>query len=95
MPNSIPGLNHCQARDREKLDFHFNASLTSVNIAKSISRTGVDKNHSVVLSNADVKTELSNKLLLDLFFLNFEVSPHMIKNKFLISKILNYGKKAA
>ena len=28
------GLNDCQARDLKKLDFAFNASLTSVNIAK-------------------------------------------------------------
>ena len=28
------GLNHCQARSENKLDFHFNASLTAVNLAK-------------------------------------------------------------
>lgn len=28
------GLNDCQARDENKLDFHFNASLTAVNIAR-------------------------------------------------------------
>ena len=28
------GLNNCQARDLRKLDFAFNASLASVNIAK-------------------------------------------------------------
>ena len=30
------GLNHCQARDLRKLDFAFNASLASVNIAKVV-----------------------------------------------------------
>ena len=30
------GLNHCQARDLKKLNFAFNASLASVNIAKVI-----------------------------------------------------------
>lgn len=30
------GLNHCQARDLRKLDFAFNASLASVNIAKAV-----------------------------------------------------------
>jgi len=28
------GLNSCQARSQNKLDFHFNASLTAVNLAK-------------------------------------------------------------
>lgn len=28
------GLNDCQARDQDKLDYHFNASLTAVNIAR-------------------------------------------------------------
>jgi hypothetical protein len=26
------GLNHCQARDEDKLDFHFNMSLSAVNV---------------------------------------------------------------
>jgi hypothetical protein len=91
----LTGLNHCQARDRSKLDFHFNASLTSVNIAKTIARNGVEKDQSVSLTIEDVKTELSNKLLLDLFLSNFEIDPKLIKNKTIIDKILNYGKKAA
>lgn len=28
------GLNDCQARDENKLDYHFNASLTAINIAR-------------------------------------------------------------
>jgi len=28
------GLNHCQARDAEALDFHFNSSMSAVNLAK-------------------------------------------------------------
>ncbi len=89
------GLNHCQARTEEKLDFHFNASLTSINIAKIVARSGVNKNQPIALCIEDIKTELSNKILLDLFFSNFEIAPHLIKNKFLIAKILNFGKKAA
>jgi len=30
------GLNHCQARDLDKLHFHFNTSLTTINIMKII-----------------------------------------------------------
>jgi len=28
------GLDHCQVRDPEKLHFHWNAALTSVNLAR-------------------------------------------------------------
>ena len=89
------GLTHCQARDKEKLDFHFNTSLTSVNIAKAISRQDANKDQPVSISIEDVKTELSNQLLLDLFFSNFEIIPQLIKNRELIAKILSFGKKAA
>jgi len=30
------GLNQCQARDLDKLNFHFNASLTTINVVKAI-----------------------------------------------------------
>jgi hypothetical protein len=42
------GLDQCQARSANKLDFHFNASLTSVSIGKLISRNGVSKKAAVV-----------------------------------------------
>ena len=29
-------LNHCQARDQHKLDFHFNMSLTAINFSKAV-----------------------------------------------------------
>ena len=29
-------LNHCQARNEQKLDFHFNMSLTAINLAKAV-----------------------------------------------------------
>ncbi|MGB4960781.1 MAG: transposase [Saprospiraceae bacterium] len=89
------GLTHCQSRDKDKLDYHFNASLTSVNIAKAISRQGTAKSQPKALCIEDVKTELSNKLLLDLFLSNSEITPHLIKNRELIAKILSFGKKVA
>lgn len=32
------GLSHCQAKDLQKLDFAFNASITAVNVAKIMRR---------------------------------------------------------
>ncbi len=34
MQNNSPGVADCQARDAQKLDFHFNTALTALNIAK-------------------------------------------------------------
>ena len=35
------GLNHCQGRSKQKLDFHWNAALTTVNLAKSLLRNNI------------------------------------------------------
>ena len=43
-------LEQCQARSEKKLNFHFNASLTAINLAKSILRDKVPKNDSIPLS---------------------------------------------
>ena len=41
--NQFTGLEDCQARSREKLDFAFNASLASINTAKAaIKEMGAD-----------------------------------------------------
>ena len=51
------GLTDCQSRDLNKLHFHFNASLTSVNLAKV---KAIEKG--TVLSMASVKV-LCQKIL--------------------------------
>lgn len=56
------GLTDCQNRDLDKLHFHFNASLTSVNIAKvKASEEGA------VLSIASVKVLCHNLFLMQRF----------------------------
>ena len=89
------GLTNCQARAEEKLHFHFNATLTAVNIGKGIVRKGIDKNRSIPISIWDVKTELSNHLLLNFIFLKFGIDPNLQKNKSSINEILDFGKIAA
>ena len=68
------GLEHCQARDEEKLNYHFNASLTSVNIAKGIARKGVKKDEEINISISDIKIELSNRLLSIYLFQTMELT---------------------
>ncbi|WP_410689588.1 hypothetical protein [Bacteroides uniformis] len=57
------GLNDCQARDLKKLDFAFNASLDSVNIARVIRQR-----YYLSLSIGMLKSYLVNIYTLRFFF---------------------------
>ena len=54
------GLTHCQARNKEALSFAFNASLTSVNLARAFARQ-----QGMVLSVGSTKTLLHNAAMVD------------------------------
>lgn len=89
------GLMNCQARSKEKLEFHFNASLTAINIGKCIARHGLEKEQSTAISISNIKTELSNQILLNFIFSKFGIDPNLQKNKIHIQDILEFGKIAA
>lgn len=92
------GLQHCQARSEEKLDFHLNVSLTTLNIAKVVHYINENK-HDKPFSMADIKTQYVNELLLNEAFDTFiEVSgidPNTIKNNPKVLQLYNKGKIAA
>ena len=56
------GLTHCQARNKEALAFAFNASLSSVNVARAYAR---QQGHN--LSVGSTKTLLHNAAMVDRF----------------------------
>jgi len=58
------GLEDCQARSKNKLNFHFNAALTAVNIAK-VHWLDTRKSNAQAFSMTNFKTLCHNKLLLD------------------------------
>lgn len=64
------GLADCQSRDLDKLHFHFNASLTSVNIAKV---KALEKG--TVLSMASVKVLCHNLFLMQRFISVLGIKP--------------------
>ena len=92
------GLQQCQARSEKKLDFHFNMSLTTLNVAKVIHHIKEEKQNQP-FSMADIKTQYVNELLLDeAFDIFIEVSgidPKLIKNNPKVLKLYNKGKIAA
>ncbi len=58
------GLSDCQARSKAKLDFHFNASLSAVNMARLEARQQqADSNEPI--SMASLKRRAFNQHLLD------------------------------
>jgi hypothetical protein len=89
------GLTDCQARDTRKLHFHFNSSLTAINIAKVAHWITEPKETRGAFSMANIKTMYHNTLLLNRFFEVFAVSPNSIKNPNAVKELINFGKIAA
>ena len=88
------GLNNCQARSKNKLDFHFNAALTAVNLAKQdwfATKGKGDKPFSM----SDYKTMYNNTLMLERFMCMFAINPNSPKNQKIVKELLDYGKIAA
>lgn len=88
------GLNHSQARDLDKLYFHFNASLTTVNIAKIIHLSN-KKNAGQPFSIANYKLLYHNAFMLNRFIEAFGVKPKTLKSHHLVKELLYFGIKAA
>lgn len=88
------GLTTCQARSENKLDFHFNAALTAINLAKQdwlSTKNGTLKPFSM----ADYKTLYNNTLMLERFMCRFAINPNTAKNQKIVKELLDYGKIAA
>jgi len=89
------GLNDCQARSENKLNFHFNASLSAINIAKAEHWLNIPKTERGAFSMTNIKTMYYNKLLLERFLKVFAVKPNLIKNNKYVKELINFGKIAA
>ena len=84
------GLEDCQARSQNKLHFHFNAALTTVNLAK-LHWLDTKKTDDEAFSMADFKTLCHNTLLLKRFFRVFAINPNTPKNQRRINELCKYG----
>ena len=97
------GLEDCQAKSKNKLDFHFNAALTAVNLAK-IYWLDTRNSNMEAFSMADYKTLCNNKMLVDRFtvylvhstsIVVFAINPNTTINKQKILELYKYGLIAA
>jgi hypothetical protein len=84
------GLEDCQARSKNKLNFHFNAALTTVNLAK-LHWLDTRKSDNEPFSMANYKTMCRNRLMLNRFFAVFAINPNNPKNQSKINELLNFG----
>lgn len=89
------GMNDSQARSENKLHFQFNASLTSINIAKAVHWLSIPKEDRRAFSMADIKTMNHNILMLNRFFDVFGISPYSTKNQNYVKELILYGTMAA
>lgn len=85
------GLGDCQARDVKKLDFHFNASFTALNLAKLGTHRQQSGNAPFVFSMASVKRRALNDHLLDTFISKLGLSPTEIKSHPNDQNLRSYG----
>ena len=89
------GLVDCQARQCVKLEFHFNASFTALNLAKVQALQQHHNGTPLIFSMASVKRRALNEHLLDRFICNLDLSPSLIKSHPNYEKLRNYGTIAA
>jgi len=89
------GLENCQARSENKLNFHFNLALTATNVAKAAHWISIPREQRASFSMADIKTMNHNALLMDRFFSTFGIDPHLRKNQKHVNELLLYGTMAA
>lgn len=89
------GLTDCQARNQEALSFHFNASLTALNLLKYQDRQQTESPAPKVCSIASWKARYFNEHLLNRFIEYFELTPSVIKNHPRYEELKEYGAIAA
>jgi len=85
------GLTDCQARSSQKLDFHFNASLTALNMAKWEQYQQRDIWEPFVFSMASYKRRKLNQHLLERFIHNLELDETSIKRHPNYQTLCDYG----
>ncbi len=89
------GFSDCQARDKEALHFHFNASVTAVNVARLIAHAEHRNEAKFVFSMASLKQRFFNEHLLNLFIEQLALDQSVVKNHPQFDYLRSYGAIAA
>lgn len=89
------GLEHCQARSKNKLDFHFNMALTTVSLVKIACQKTIGQEQNQPFSMLSVKRLFHNDFIVQFIFSNLAVDQSCKKIKQLYHRCLNIGSLAA
>ena len=89
------GLSDCQARSQEALHFHFNASMTALNLLKLEDRHRTQDTDRSVISIASWKVRKFNEHLLERFSSILGLDFSLIKSSPEFETLCNYGAIAA
>ncbi len=89
------GLTDAQTRDENRLHFHFNASLTALNMAKIELLQGQDHDGPIVYSIASLKACYFNEHYLQIISSKLDLDLSSIKNSPQYPFLREYGKIAA
>jgi hypothetical protein len=89
------GLSDCQARAEAALDFHCNAALATLNLARAEELLVSPDPSSQVFSLASWKQRHVNERLLDVFIANLALDPTWVKNQPGYDELRTYGAIAA
>lgn len=85
------GLSDCQARAKAALDFHFNASLATLNLARAEALLASPDHTAQVFSMASCKQRHFNEHLLDVFIATLALDPTWVKNHPCYDELSTYG----
>jgi IS4 transposase len=89
------GLADCQSRAATVLDFHFNAALATLNLARAEELRAQTDSLPHVFSMASWKQRQFNERLLDVFIENLALDPTWVKNHPAYEELRTYGAIAA
>jgi DDE superfamily endonuclease len=89
------GLLDCQARAASALDFHFNASLATLNLVRAEDLGMLQGQEPHVFSMASWKQCQFNERLLDVFMEKFALDPTWVKKHACYDELRTYGAIAA
>jgi hypothetical protein len=89
------GLNHCQRRSINKLEYHWNLALTAVNVAKAEHWLSKPKHQRGDFSMSSIKTLYHNHLLIEQLFDNLPKSVQWMKNDPNIKQLYQFAMIAA
>ncbi len=89
------GLGDCQSPKKEALTFHFNASMTALNLLKLQGRKGAEKRDDHVISIQRLKIRKFNQYLIDRIISLLDFQPTSIKLHPEYQRLIDYGAIAA